>query len=132
MERERNGGMTLWQKERDGEEENDWRGKGEKRTAVVEDLKWETNAKNRINRVIKQTPKWRSFGNKERKNKRAIIKGRNLGWMETSACPCHKDTRNFVEIICTNYYLIYFDSIWSVRCIRICHRKPNQNFWFFI
>ena len=55
MERERNGGMTLWQKERDGEEENDWRGKGEKRTAVVEDLKWETNAENRINRVIKQT-----------------------------------------------------------------------------
>ena len=70
MERERNGGMTLWQKERDGEEENDWRGKGEKRTAVVEDLKWETNAENRINRVIKQTPKWCSFGNKERKYKK--------------------------------------------------------------
>ena len=38
MERQRNGGMTLWQKKRDGEEENDWRGKREKRTAIVENL----------------------------------------------------------------------------------------------
>ena len=39
-------------------------------------LKWETNAENRINMVIKQTQKQRSFGNKERKNKKAITKGR--------------------------------------------------------
>ena len=37
---------------------------------------WETNAENKINRVIKQTPKRRSFGNKERKNKKGITKGR--------------------------------------------------------
>ena len=44
-------------------------------------LKWETNAENRINnRVIKQTPKRRSFGNKERKNKKAITKGEENDW----------------------------------------------------
>ena len=42
-------------------------GNREKRTAAVEDLKWETNAENRINRAIKQTPKRRSFGNGEEK-----------------------------------------------------------------
>ena len=40
-----------------------------------------TNAENRINnRVIKQTPKRRSFGNKERKNKKAITKGEENDW----------------------------------------------------
>ena len=37
---------------------------------------WETNDENRINRVIKQTPKRCSFGNKGRKNKKAITKSR--------------------------------------------------------
>lgn len=46
MERERQ--TEAWQKERDREDENDWRGNGEKRTAAVEDLKWETRAENRI------------------------------------------------------------------------------------
>ena len=43
---------------------------------------WETNAENRINRVIKHTPKRCSFGNKERKNKKAITKGRT--WVDWS------------------------------------------------
>ena len=43
---------------------------------------WETNAENRINRVIKHTPKRCSFGNKERKNKKAITKGRT--WADWS------------------------------------------------
>ena len=49
-------------------EEYDWKGKGEKRWLLLK-------TENRI-RVIKQTPKQHSFGNKERKNKKAITKGR--------------------------------------------------------
>ena len=53
-----------------------WNLNTKNKTPNILDLKWETNAENRINRVIKQTPKRCSFGNKGRKNKKAITKSR--------------------------------------------------------
>ena len=53
-------------------EEYDWKGKGEKRRLLLK-------TENRI-RVIKQIPKRHSFGNKERKNKKAITKGEENDW----------------------------------------------------
>ena len=49
--RDNNWGGKLWQKERDGEEENDWRGKGENGCCWSE----RQTLKNRVSRLIKQT-----------------------------------------------------------------------------
>ena len=45
-------------------------------------------------------------------------------------CPCHKDSRNFVEIICTNYYLIYFVRFGRFGVLEFATENQTENFGF--